>query len=81
VIVKEIRAALSKVSDNFRAGPPRLRVVSITGTNGKTTTTYLLESVIKEPGSTGRHQDRKLPLRRGLSGPSHNAAVPDLTGS
>jgi UDP-N-acetylmuramoyl-L-alanyl-D-glutamate--2,6-diaminopimelate ligase len=51
VIVKEIRAALSKVSDNFWGRPSeRLRVVGITGTNGKTTTTYLLESVIKEAG-------------------------------
>jgi len=50
-IVKDIRAALSKVSDNFWGRPSEsLKVVGITGTNGKTTTTYLLESVLKEAG-------------------------------
>ncbi|MEK6759843.1 MAG: UDP-N-acetylmuramoyl-L-alanyl-D-glutamate--2,6-diaminopimelate ligase [Deltaproteobacteria bacterium] len=51
VIVPDIRAALSKVSDRFYRSPSkRLVLVGITGTNGKTTTTYLLESIIKEAG-------------------------------
>ncbi|MBI5586914.1 MAG: UDP-N-acetylmuramoyl-L-alanyl-D-glutamate--2,6-diaminopimelate ligase [Deltaproteobacteria bacterium] len=51
VIVKEIRAALSKISDTFWARPSgMLRVVGVTGTNGKTTITYLLEAVLKEAG-------------------------------
>lgn len=51
VIVSDIRAALSKVSDRFYRSPSkRLVLVGITGTNGKTTTTYLLESIIKEAG-------------------------------
>lgn len=51
VIVSDIRAALSKISDRFYKSPSkRLVLVGITGTNGKTTTTYLLESIIKEAG-------------------------------
>lgn len=53
VLVSDIRAALSKVSDNFWGRPSEsLKVVGITGTNGKTTTTYLLESVLEEAGGT-----------------------------
>lgn len=51
VIVPDIRVALSKVSDRFYGSPSRrLVLVGITGTNGKTTTTYLLESILKEAG-------------------------------
>lgn len=51
IIVKDIRAALSKISDAFYGSPSkRMTVVGVTGTNGKTTTAYLLESVFKEAG-------------------------------
>ncbi|MBI2412031.1 MAG: UDP-N-acetylmuramoyl-L-alanyl-D-glutamate--2,6-diaminopimelate ligase [Deltaproteobacteria bacterium] len=58
VIVKDIRAALSKVSALFYGEPSkRLTLVGVTGTNGKTTTTYLLESIFKaanlNPGVIG----------------------------
>ncbi len=53
IIVKDIRAALSKVSDTFYGSPSRrMTLVGVTGTNGKTTTTYLLESIFKEAGFT-----------------------------
>ena len=53
VIVKDIRAALSKVSARFYGEPSkRLKLVGVTGTNGKTTTTYLIESILKEAGFT-----------------------------
>ncbi|MBI5237178.1 MAG: UDP-N-acetylmuramoyl-L-alanyl-D-glutamate--2,6-diaminopimelate ligase [Deltaproteobacteria bacterium] len=51
VIVGDVREALSKVSDIFYGQPSkRLTVVGVTGTNGKTTITYLLESIFKEAG-------------------------------
>lgn len=51
VMVKDIRVALSKLSDVFYERPSeRLAIVGITGTNGKTTTTYLIESIFREAG-------------------------------
>lgn len=51
VIVKDIRAALSRMSDIFYGEPSAsLVMVGVTGTNGKTTTTYLLESIFREAG-------------------------------
>lgn len=55
VRVPAIRRALSEASRRFYGHPERkLRLVGITGTNGKTTTAYLLESIFKTAGlSTG----------------------------
>ncbi|MBI4950073.1 MAG: UDP-N-acetylmuramoyl-L-alanyl-D-glutamate--2,6-diaminopimelate ligase [Deltaproteobacteria bacterium] len=58
VIVKDIRSALSKVSAAFYGEPSeRLSLIGVTGTNGKTTTTYLIESVFRaanlNPGVIG----------------------------
>ncbi len=51
VIVEDIRAALAEVSARFYGYPSRrLKLVGVTGTNGKTTTTYLIESILKEAG-------------------------------
>lgn len=53
VIVEDIRAALAEVSARFHGYPSRrLKLVGVTGTNGKTTTTYLMESILKEAGLT-----------------------------
>jgi len=53
VIVRDIRAALSEVSARFYGEPSkRLKLVGVTGTNGKTTTTYIIESILKEAGFT-----------------------------
>ncbi len=47
------RAALAQVSANFYGRPSEaLQVVGITGTNGKTTTTYLIRSVLERLGKT-----------------------------
>jgi len=47
IIVKDARSALPLIADNFYDHPSeRLKTVGITGTNGKTTITYLLESII-----------------------------------
>ena len=46
--VDDERAALASMAGNFFGHPTgKLHVVGITGTNGKTTTTYLVESILK----------------------------------
>jgi UDP-N-acetylmuramoyl-L-alanyl-D-glutamate--2,6-diaminopimelate ligase len=52
---KEARKSLALCSANFYSHPSRrLKVVGITGTKGKTTITYILESILKKSGfSTG----------------------------
>jgi UDP-N-acetylmuramoyl-L-alanyl-D-glutamate--2,6-diaminopimelate ligase len=49
--VEHGRRALAGISANFFAHPERpLRLSGVTGTNGKTTTTYLLESMLRSAG-------------------------------
>lgn len=51
ILVSNSRKALSKISSNFYEDPSsELILIGITGTNGKTTTTYLLESIFKKAG-------------------------------
>ncbi|MEQ1920395.1 MAG: Mur ligase domain-containing protein, partial [Elusimicrobiota bacterium] len=51
VQVEDIAAAMAQISDSFYAHPSgALTMVGVTGTNGKTTTTYLLESIVKAAG-------------------------------
>jgi len=51
IIVPNSRQALSRVSSNFYGNPSsKVKLIGITGTNGKTTTTYLLESIFKKAG-------------------------------
>jgi UDP-N-acetylmuramoyl-L-alanyl-D-glutamate--2,6-diaminopimelate ligase len=51
VAVRDARKALAQVSAEFFAHPSReITLVGITGTNGKTTTSYLIESIIKAAG-------------------------------
>ena len=53
VEVERPRQALAIASRNFYGKPDqRLRFSGITGTNGKTTTSYLLESILREAGYT-----------------------------
>jgi len=45
------RAALSELASRFYNYPSKgMNLIGITGTNGKTTTSYLLESILKEEG-------------------------------
>ena len=49
VKVKDTRSALSELAARFYKNPSEnLKVVGVTGTNGKTTVTYLLEALLKE---------------------------------
>ena len=73
VLVNDGRAAMARIAENFYGNPSReMRMIGITGTKGKTTTTYLLKSICEKAGlkcgiigSTGsvigdRHLDSKL---------------------
>jgi UDP-N-acetylmuramoyl-L-alanyl-D-glutamate--2,6-diaminopimelate ligase len=51
VVVPDTRDALGRVSHEFYGRPSeRVRTHAITGTNGKTTTSYLIDSVLRETG-------------------------------
>jgi UDP-N-acetylmuramoyl-L-alanyl-D-glutamate--2,6-diaminopimelate ligase len=51
ILVPNSRQALAKISSTFYGDPSsRLKLIGITGTNGKTTITYLLESILKKAG-------------------------------
>lgn len=47
VVVKNARHAMAKIASNFY-GEPKLCMIGVTGTNGKTSVTYLLKSVIEK---------------------------------
>ncbi|VBB47181.1 UDP-N-acetylmuramoyl-L-alanyl-D-glutamate:meso-diaminopimelate ligase [uncultured Desulfatiglans sp.] len=53
ITVADSRSALATLSARFYGAPYRqLKLIGITGTNGKTTTSYLIESIIQAAGST-----------------------------
>ena len=51
VIVRDSRRALAPVSTHFFGNPSAgLSLIGVTGTNGKTSTTYLIESILQRAG-------------------------------
>ena len=70
VVVGNARQALARAAQVFYGDPTRdMDVIGITGTNGKTTISYLLESILAEAGLSPavvgtvnyRYQDKELP--------------------
>jgi len=53
VLVKDSRNALALIANAFYGHPSRnLKLIGVTGTNGKTTTTYLVKSILEAAGSS-----------------------------
>jgi UDP-N-acetylmuramoyl-L-alanyl-D-glutamate--2,6-diaminopimelate ligase len=51
VVVEDVRAAMAEAAARFHGDPTsRLQVVGITGTNGKTTTAFLVRSILEAAG-------------------------------
>ena len=51
IIVKDSRKAMAHVADRFYGSPSKdFALVGVTGTNGKTTTTYLVDQIAREAG-------------------------------
>ncbi|HEY9787223.1 MAG TPA: UDP-N-acetylmuramoyl-L-alanyl-D-glutamate--2,6-diaminopimelate ligase, partial [Candidatus Obscuribacterales bacterium] len=52
VVVPDVRQALAAVSDYFFDRPSkRMRLIGVTGTNGKTTTTHMVEHIFQSQGT------------------------------
>jgi UDP-N-acetylmuramoyl-L-alanyl-D-glutamate--2,6-diaminopimelate ligase len=52
IVVKDTREALGRVAHEFYGRPSeRMRTHGVTGTNGKTTTTYFIDSILRETGA------------------------------
>lgn len=53
IVVSDSRKALARLSSNFYGNPSKkMRVVGVTGTNGKTTSTHLIQSILEAAGET-----------------------------
>lgn len=78
--VPDTRMALARVAARFYGYPSRqMTVIGITGTNGKTTVTFLVESILKEagyrPGVIGTIDYRFGDVRRPAPNTTPNALV------
>lgn len=76
--VKDTRKALAKLAAEFYGNPSsKIKVVGITGTNGKTTISYLIEALLKEAGFLSavlgtvncRFKDKVVPSKNTTPGP------------
>ena len=78
VLIGDGRTALPIIADNFYGHPSqKLKMIGVTGTNGKTTITYIIESILKktgeEPGVIGtisyRLNGMAIPAKNTTPGP------------
>ncbi|TRZ96397.1 UDP-N-acetylmuramoyl-L-alanyl-D-glutamate--2,6-diaminopimelate ligase [bacterium] len=78
IAVQNTRAALAKLASQFYEHPAsKIKVIGITGTNGKTTVSYLVEALLKdagkEPAVLGtinyRFKDEVIPAKNTTPGP------------
>jgi hypothetical protein len=80
-VVSHGRRALARLSANFYKHPAeRLRVTGVTGTNGKTTTAFIVEAILRERRTqerTGGHGGVS-PAGQRIAGAAHHAGVARL---
>jgi UDP-N-acetylmuramoyl-L-alanyl-D-glutamate--2,6-diaminopimelate ligase len=78
IFVKNTRKVLAKLAAEFYGNPSRkIKTVGVTGTNGKTTITYLIEAILKEAGKNPavigtvnyRFKDKIFPSKNTTPGP------------
>jgi len=78
LVVKNTRNFLAEISSEFYGRPSdNLRVIGITGTNGKTTISYLIEAMVRESGSdcgvigtiNYRFKGKEIPAKNTTPGP------------
>ena len=51
VVVKDVRSAMALMACNFYGNPSKkMKIIGITGTNGKTTSTYIIKSILENAG-------------------------------
>ncbi|MBC8535185.1 UDP-N-acetylmuramoyl-L-alanyl-D-glutamate--2,6-diaminopimelate ligase [Feifania hominis] len=51
ILVRDSRKAVTQIAANFYSHPAeRLKLIGITGTNGKTTTTYIVKHILEQAG-------------------------------
>ena len=81
VVVKDTRKAMAVAAANFYDHPSAgIALVGVTGTNGKTTTTYLVEHIARVASETcGRSRSTPRPSRPTCSGCSPACATRTAT--
>ena len=53
ILVDNVRIAMAEIAANFYGNPSeKLKIIGITGTNGKTSTTYIIKSIAESAGKT-----------------------------
>ena len=66
LVVKDGREAMARFAAAFFRHPEqKLKIVGITGTNGKTTTSFMLKNILREAGKKSRcHRYARCGIRR-----------------